>query len=247
MTLNLTNLIGFGVRRGGYRASAVAFNGSTYYTRGGALTGVSASDQVIFSAWLNFTGTDGADQDIFTANLSNGVYIRRSSGNKMQFLLFNAASGSVTIVTFTTSSVVSTGWHHILFAKNGTTLQGYFNGVSDLAAPSVNNAGAVNWAASNWGLGSDQSGSNRLVADLADLYIAPGQYLDMSNAANRAKFIDASGKPVNLGSDGSAPTGTAPAVYVTGPASTFATNLGTGGGFTLGAGGVTDASTSPSD
>jgi hypothetical protein len=80
----------------------------------------------------------------------------------------------------------------------------------------------------------------------ADFWFAPGQFIDFSIEANRRKFIDASGKPVYLGTNGEAPTGTAPAVLLSGGASSFATNKGTGGAFTL-TGSLADASTSPSD
>jgi len=68
----------------------------------------------------------------------------------------------------------------------------------------------------------------------------------LSIEANRRKFIDAIGKPVFLGSDGSLPTGVAPAMFFSGDSTAFATNRGTGGPFTL-TGSLTNASTSPSD
>jgi hypothetical protein len=82
--------------------------------------------------------------------------------------------------------------------------------------------------------------------DVADFYSAPGQFLDLSIEANRHKFISASGKPVDLGSDCSNPTGTGPAICFSGDSTGFATNKGTGGAFTL-IGALMDASTSPSN
>jgi hypothetical protein len=64
--------------------------------------------------------------------------------------------------------------------------------------------------------------------------------------ATIAKFFSAAGKPVALGADGSTPTGTAPRIFFSGDNSSFATNKGTGGSFTL-TGSLTNASTSPSD
>ena len=100
-----------------------------------------------------------------------------------------------------------------------------------------------------FGQGGD--GSNNFVGmSMADLWIAPGVSLLDNNGyipeATRRKFISANGKPVDLGSDCSAPTGTAPAVCFSGDATTFGTNKGTGGTFTL-TGTLTDASTSPSN
>lgn len=73
--------------------------------------------------------------------------------------------------------------------------------------------------------------SDYLLGDFANMWIAPGVYIDFTVMANRRKFITAANKPVNLGSDGSTPTGTAPAIYFTGNASSFGSNAGPGGSF----------------
>lgn len=70
----------------------------------------------------------------------------------------------------------------------------------------------------------------------ADLWMGSRpSFVDLSNPGNRAKFINqTTGKPVDLGADGSLPFGTGPQVYLTvqgsDPASTFLVNAGTGGG-----------------
>ena len=84
--------------------------------------------------------------------------------------------------------------------------------------------------------------------DVADPWIAMQTLLtagDISEATRR-KFISPTGKPVYLGADGSAPTGTAPDVFFSGDATGFVTNKGTGGAASL-VGALTNASTSPSD
>jgi hypothetical protein len=85
---------------------------------------------------------------------------------------------------------------------------------------------------------------------MAELYFAPGQYLDFSTESNRRKFITAIGTPMDLGSDGSAPTGTAPLVYQRLAAgetvANFATNRGTSDDFSI-IGTLVTGSSSPSD
>ena len=76
------------------------------------------------------------------------------------------------------------------------------------------------------------SGSNKFNGDLADFWLDPGTYIDLSDPANRRKFRDASGNPVYLGADGSKPTGTAPDIFLSGNTEDWHTNKGTGGGFT---------------
>ncbi len=65
------------------------------------------------------------------------------------------------------------------------------------------------------------------------------QLLDLSNPANLLKLRTAGGKPANLGLTGSTPTGTTPRIYLHNPYSTFQTNVGTGGNFTV-TGALTD-------
>ena len=56
-------------------------------------------------------------------------------------------------------------------------------------------------------------------------------YLDFSQEANRLKFFDAFGYPVDLGEDGSTPTGSQPLIYINNDFP-LGTNLGSGGNFT---------------
>ncbi len=95
-------------------------------------------------------------------------------------------------------------------------------------------------------IGDDDFEGGGLIGDLADLWVAPG--VDISEGidgitipeATRRLFISAEGKPVD-------PSGfPASAVLLSGTASTFATNQGSGGTFTT-TGTLTNASTSPSD
>jgi len=53
-------------------------------------------------------------------------------------------------------------------------------------------------------------------------------YIDFTSSSNRQKFVSATGAPVDLGSDGSTPTGSAPDFFFSGPASSYGTNLGSG-------------------
>jgi peptidoglycan hydrolase-like protein with peptidoglycan-binding domain len=84
------------------------------------------------------------------------------------------------------------------------------------------------------------------VGDAADLFISTAGPFDLNAESNRRKFIDSNGKPADLGSSCVNPTGTLPAFCLSGNASTFGTNKGTGGAFTL-TGTLTDADTSPSN
>jgi hypothetical protein len=73
-------------------------------------------------------------------------------------------------------------------------------------------------------------------APLAELLFAhTASFIDISVAANRRSFIAAQGGAPSLGADGSIPLSVTPPVFLSrnGTASTFATNDGGGGAFTL--------------
>ncbi len=80
-------------------------------------------------------------------------------------------------------------------------------------------------------IGSDENANNKFHGDIAELYWT-NEYIDLSSASNRLKFLTASGEPANLGADGSTPTGTQPLIYLANATATFQNNLGSGGNFT---------------
>jgi len=156
----------------------------------------------------------------------------------------------------TSAFTAGASWLHVLASWNTNFTVGnklhhlYVNNVSDKVV-SVDSAGAggTRVDATNWATGARTDGTLKLDGCAAEIYFAIDQFLDFSDAANRAKFI-LNGKPVDLGAGGSLPTGTAPIVYFSvrpGDAATaFATNRGTGGNFSI-TGSLDLASTSPSD
>jgi hypothetical protein len=85
---------------------------------------------------------------------------------------------------------------------------------------------------------------------MAELFFAPGQFLDFSVQSNRRKFRSSGGKPISLGADGSTPTGTKPLIYLhlddAETANNFATNRAGNGNLTV-TGALTTRATSPSD
>lgn len=152
-------------------------------------------------------------------------------------------------------------WHHVLLAfqtnlaAGNKILKGYVDDVLVFSAPGNDPSDAFDISTNGkefvfGGYGDPMDG---IAGDFADVWFAPGANLltagDIAEATRR-KFISAEGKPVNLGADGSTPTGTAPAMFFrrapAAAASTFGNNLGTGGAFTI-TGTLTNAATSPSD
>ena len=59
---------------------------------------------------------------------------------------------------------------------------------------------------------------------VSDVWADIGTFMDFDNSANRRLFIDATGRPVNLGAFGQGPTGTNPTLYLANPAGLYNIN-----------------------
>jgi len=236
-----------------YVANAVDFDGTNdYLTRGAGLTGASDSSTGIFSAWLRFDGSNGADQHILKESTSACVEVIRNSIDNLQFQLRNEAQTSRLLVRTSLTYANSGTWYHLLASWNTNFAAGaklrhiYINDVSDVGTVVDSDAAFnVDYTQTNWSVGASTAGASKFDGCMSEVFFAPGQYLNFSIQANRRLFISATGKPVSLGATGSLPTGTAPLVYLKGDSTAFNVNSGTGGNFTL-TGSLTAASTSPS-
>lgn len=238
-----------------YPIDSADFDGTNdNLARAAALTGAASSKKGIFSAWVRLDGANADTRQIIQAN-GGGLGIRFLTTNAFRITIFSVPSPSYftaleigTAATFTSSST----WRHLL-ASWDLSVPGavhlYVNDVSDLTVNAAIDAN-LNYTTTNWFVGGTDVYFGWMHGAMADVYFAPGQYLDFSDAANRRKFISTSGKPVDLGATGSTPTGTAPLIHHhladAEAVANFATNRGTGGTFTL-TGTLDTGSTSPSD
>ncbi len=231
----------------GYTCGGVVFDGATDCH----LASLTASDSgvILFSHWvyvtvdqanINMWCIDPAASDsVCGIGLSGGAVLLRN--------YFGNTDGSV-YFSFNNNSTATPGvWLNMLgkaktdLAEGMKIAQLYVNDTDVLANVDDTTGGSFTMSFSGKQVFIGQDGfDDFLTANLADVYIAPGQDLDLSITANRRKFIDGSGKPVSLGADGSIPTGTAPAIFLSiphgGTPANFANNLGTGGNFTVSAG-----------
>lgn len=225
-------------------------DGSTgYLSRGSDLTGNADSSTGIFSTWFRLDGSN-ASVIAFLESNGSGISIRRAADNTIQIDLTSVAGTETfrfgTIATYTSSST----WHHLLMSWNTNFSSGnklshlYVDGSNDNQTLADSIAFNINYTQTNYFVGSGNGPDKFFNGCLAELYFAPGQFLDFSNSTNRLKFRDSNGKPKYMGVDASVPTGTAPLVYLHNPASTAGTNAGTGGNFTVN-GTITNASTRP--
>lgn len=219
--------------------------------RGADLSGVVDGKSGIFSCWYRVDGGDGTQRELFL-NVGAQFRVEHTTGNLIMIRGTNAAVAEILNMR-TSAKTASASWLHILASWDLATAGSgrlYVNDVSDKNEVTYTND-TIKYTTGDWGVGgltvgagSDTNGC------LAEMYFAPGQYMDFSNVFYRRKFISSSGKPVHLGTNGALPNGTAPLVYLhldDGEAvANFATNRGTGGNFTI-TGTLDTGSSSPSD
>lgn len=237
-------------------SASAQFDGvNDYMTRGAGLTGAADSKSGILSTWVRLDGGDGSPALLLcsTTTLAGSAVVfqfRRNIANKFEILGPNAASATILNLLTVASYTASATWLHVLFSWDLATAGAsnlYINDVSDKSAPTFTND-TIDYTSADWGIGGRPDAAGLLNGLLAECYFAPGQYLDFSVTANRRKFITATLRPMDLGSDGSVPTGTAPKVYqklvIGETVSNFATNRGGGGNFSI-TGALTAGSTNP--
>jgi hypothetical protein len=240
---------------GGYTAEAVTFDGTDSLEKTSNLTGLSNGKQFTVSTWL-YTGVSST-YGVF-GNHGFKVYAQWRLGDNRIDFVGNSTSGL--ILNDQAASTFNAGeWYHILYSVDlgvaSSNTQCYVNDTqatithatfsdADLAFDS----GAIS---AGWTVGSiyDNTPANdpfqEIVGDMSEFWW-DDSFLDLTTETNRRKFITADGQPVDLGSDGSTPTGSSPKMYFTGEASTWnaGTNAGSGGAFTMN-NAVTDSSNEP--
>lgn len=233
------------------------FDGTNdYMTRGAGLTGAADSDTGILSVWVRIDGGDGNFRRILAGLTTvGGTAIRFGSGINTSNLFSIVVTNTAAAISWAATSsayTASSTWLHLLASWNIASAGNghlYVNDVSDATVTTdLGNGVDADYTVADWSIGALGDGTLKMDGCLAELYFAPGQYLDFSTESNRRLFITKTLRPVSLGSDGSTPTSVAPLVYqrvaIGAAASTFATNLGGGGDFSI-TGTLTVGSTSP--
>jgi len=235
---------------GGFTYYSTKFDGVDDVRRGAALTGAADSKLGLCSFWLKMPASsdDATDYRILVNNNASFSLYRKGGGSVRLIVQDDAAGYVVWIDTIGVTTVLKAdGWTHMICAwDTGTAGRGkmYKNGTdaTHLDTFTLNALGDWN-GATNWSFGNgDDGGAPDFL--ISEFYLTtPAAYFDLTNSANVQKFRSAGGAPVDLGSDGSTPTGTAPLIYMrnqVGGSPTWTTNQGTGGNFTVTGGAITD-------
>lgn len=232
---------------------AADFDGTNDHLSGSALTAIADSKSGIFSCWVKKDAvTDCRLLDIRQGGVERVKVDIASSAGSFQFTILGSDSAGSTNLTISTSNTYTSGvWYHVLaswdLAAGATHL--YVNGTSDNVTPFTVNSN-IDYTGDANAVGATITPALRLDGGLAEVYFAPGQFLDFSNSSNRGFFRSSNSKPVSLGTTGEIPTGVVPKIYLhlsdaEAPAN-FATNRSGNGNFTI-TGTLTTYATSPSD
>lgn len=240
---------------------AADFDGSAaWLSKSSAMSGMADSKTGIFSVWVKFdtlSPAGGSTKEIL-ALIAGGFDIFRCNVtaffNRVNFNIGTSAPSGVITWASQSFAISTTGWHHILFAwdSGNAYTECYINGTQLTASgDAITNAAASYSAVDLFGVANYSGGSNISDCGMAELYFAPGQFLDITNAANRRKFSSGvGGKPVDLGGSGASPTGTNPLIYLHlddgESAANFASNRTGAGNLTV-TGALTTFASSPSD
>lgn len=248
---------------GGYTAKAVHFDGDTWLEN----TSLTATDSNFFSFSVWFRNTT-------TSNMNYGLlFVVDSENNYTTFFDFQGAAPDTALVLqmsmedeagskgvnthYAPGTDTDMNWHHLLFSgetgqTSGSNARKLFLDDVDVGTlTSDQGPFQMVFNGKSFWFGADSFGGgpgSGILGDIADAWIAPNVNLISGGTipvGTRRKFISASMKPVDLGSDGSTPTGAAPAIFLSGDHSSFGSNKGTGGSFAL-TGTLTDAASSPS-
>ena len=236
-----------------FTAEAVTFDGTNDYLTNSSPTNPSAGDLFIFSAWWYMSSANVAS--IVTLNNSIGNRIvefkhnTSTSPDRVMEVIIKNSSDALSHYYRVDANMNLNTWNHWLCAMDASTSatkEIWLNDVKQTVNTVTDTTDAIPYnLVTDMYVGQTQELTTPYTGDLSEVYFT-NEYLDFDTESNRRKFITSDGKPVDLGSDGSTPTGTQPLIYMTGAASVWnaGTNAGSAGNFTM-SGSVTDSSNEP--
>lgn len=236
-----------------FAANAVEFDGTNDWLDYGDISASMTDGKVMTCSFWCFVPTawPSTDETIlaFVASNSNTRFVCDLLGTSGVIRVFGRNSAQTTILNWEFGGHPVDEWFHVMFSfdlNNTDDITYYLNGSSVAGTKTTFTNDNIDFTVANCEVGSRNNGSALLDAYLAELWATTTERFDLTVQANREKYRSSSGKPVDLGSDGSTPTGTQPQFFHTGPTGTWHTNAGSITGATEN-GALTDAPSSPSD
>jgi hypothetical protein len=195
--------------------------------------------QGTLSCWLRRENWSGGSVRLFSTSQNYGdergvtIELINAAGSSayISIRMLDVNGGGIMAIATAADFVQDTSWQHLLISWSAE-----IGGGNSRARASINDLTSVN---ATWGnLGrtpfergtfwinqqTDSSSSSPL--SLYDLWVSNTEY-DVTDIAVKRKFIDGSGNPVDLGSDGSIPFSSQPRLFYSGNFSNWLENKGT--------------------
>ena len=234
-----------------YSPGSVVFSGTPYITRGADLTGISDGNTGLISAWVKF-GSDGSSEYLWGATTDNNeIQVYRRSDNTLWVNIQDTGNNGDLFLKTSETITVASGWTHLLISWDVSAGYSdiYINDSQSSLSLDTTTSGGLDYTHSNHNFFASDSGDSSEIfnGEAADFWLTVNQTrFELTTESNRRKFISSDGYAVDLGSDGSTPTGTAPLVFFhldRGEAATaFFANAGTGGTTSLSSSSLTEGS-----
>lgn len=240
-------------QRGAYSPiPGVMFDGTNDHLLTSTFTPLGQSPHFMFRVSLLVNGGEGTNRVIFS-DVNSKIVFEHDESDQLQFYCFDQ-SGENYLLFSSGNQYFTTGQWITVCCSVDTNREGpklaHFtvNGVDDLGyVADFSGAFDIDQSAISWNIGSINYDQMLYRGGMAGLWIGLGQYLNVSDKYERLKFIEGNGKPkVDLGPDGSAPTGLAPEIYLNNEYASFEINKGTEGDLTV-YGALTGADSGPTD
>ncbi len=207
-----------------------------------------AGQTMTISCWLNVDSDGGSMYAVMARNGTSGSLWRlyRHTDNSIRVLAQD--STPTTILDARCSANVleaADGWVHFYMSVDLSSTGNraiYINGSSaSVTWTTYNTAGVLALDRTHLYIGTDDANGNDYDGTIAELWIDDAYW----PAATYASGFISGGNPVNLGSDGSTPTGSAPDLYMKFVSGSLGVNSGADGGTGTLNGPPTDGPTFP--
>lgn len=217
------------------------FDGSNDYLTRGALTGAANGNAGTLVYTIETTTVGGSFAVVWSRTNNAGVQSLLVSGGDITLSLRDASSAGIVAVQHTPSASLLDGTPHTVHWSWDTAAQrlelAIDGAAQSLGTPTWSSTNAVGYAAATgWRVGASNTGSDKLLGCLGDVFFDTAAETRAGTSDGRAAFHDGT-RAVFLGADGSLPTGSQPIVCLSRQGSDapddLATNRGTGGDFTV--------------
>lgn len=231
--------VGVGLGVSGRRGSSFTMNAGnwpgTLTMRRQTVTPASPSLGFTAAAWVR-AGADGTMMQVLHAANSTGTerfYLRRNTDNTMAIRLVDPSGTELITRRDSTGTItVAGGWQCVMVSADMFSFNKVLMYIGDtqevnttfsVVSPIFYDTGGLY----RWGIGGTYGNATQWTGDLGNVVFHDSAYLDLTVEANRRKLMDALGKPVDLGADGSTPLGSQPYIYMGNPGTYADWNAGT--------------------